>query len=67
MRKLIAAVLFATLALNVSACANKGKLKTPTQIQAEEDKKAREDAKKAKGESVEQPLLPPFTPKAEPQ
>ena len=38
----------ALLVCNLSACGNKGSLKTPSQIEAQEIKKARKEAEKQK-------------------
>jgi predicted small lipoprotein YifL len=54
MRFSVSLLLAAALALGVSACGTKGKLKTPSQIEAEEAKKAR----KAKREEQKQPAPP---------
>ena len=40
--------LVVVLACNVAACGNKGKLKSPTQIQVSEAKKAKKKARQAK-------------------
>ena len=45
MRQWIYALMLATLACNLSACGTKGKLKSPSQIEAEEQKKARKEEK----------------------
>ena len=46
MKRLVSCLMIALLALNVSACGVKGRLKTPDQIKHAEEKKARQDAKK---------------------
>ena len=45
MRTLLHMLLVAALACGLSACGNKGKLKSPTQIQFEAAKKARKEAR----------------------
>ncbi len=46
-------ILLLTLAISVSACGLKGKLKTPEQIEKLEAKKAQEEAKKSQEEAAE--------------
>lgn len=47
MRSLVCALLLLTMCFNLSACGNKGKLKSPSQIEKEEAKKAaKENGKK---------------------
>ncbi len=46
MKYLVHVMVFAALATGVSACGHKGKLKTPSQVELEEQKKARKEAKK---------------------
>ncbi|MBY0408161.1 MAG: hypothetical protein K2Q01_10750 [Rickettsiales bacterium] len=46
MRAWLHIVLVCVFACGVSACGNKSKLKSPTQIEVQEEKKARREAKK---------------------
>jgi len=52
MRVLMQVFFVVALASGVSACGNKGKLKSPTQMQVQDEKKAR---KVARGEKVVKP------------
>ncbi len=58
MRSVLQALLAVTLLCGVTACGTKGKLKTPSQIEADEAKKARKaqkkEARKAPAEAVEE-------------
>ncbi len=51
MRGLMHVLLVLAVAGGVSACGNKGKLKSPTQIQVQAEKKARKQAKNPKDTS----------------
>ena len=54
MRALLHGILIALFACSLTACGIKGKLKTPTQVQLEEQKKARKAAKKAADEVADE-------------
>ena len=58
MMRVLQMVLLLTAAVNVTACGNRGKLKTPAQIQAQEAKKA---ARQAQGQQGMQPETMPET------
>lgn len=63
MRFLLNLILIASLTCGLAACGNKGSLKTPAQIQAEEKKKALETAKKQAKEKAAQSQPAPQEPK----
>lgn len=54
MRLFIQLLLVLSLALPTVACGNKGRLKSPTQIEEEAAKKAARDAKEAKKKQAEE-------------
>jgi predicted small lipoprotein YifL len=54
MRMFIQILLVLSLALPITACGNKGRLKSPTQIEEEAAKKAARDAKEAKKKQAEE-------------
>ena len=53
MKRLLQAMMWVALMCVVASCANKGKLLTPTQMQAQEEKKARRAQAKAAKEAKE--------------
>lgn len=59
MRIVLHAVIMISLALGVAACGNKGKLKTPSQIEAEEAKKAQKQKKAEQEKAVPPSQTPP--------
>ena len=59
MKMLMHVMLIAALACGLTACGNKGKLKTPTQAKMEEAKKAKKAAEKKEKELKESPQAVP--------
>ena len=60
-------IIMAALVCGIYACANKGKLKSPSQIAYEEEKKAKKEQKKAGQDSQEEADPAPVEYPAEPK
>lgn len=66
MKRFLSCLMVAALALNVSACGVKGRLKTPDQMERDAEKKERKEAKKKADAEKKQKETPAPQPEVAP-